>query len=373
MKVLLKVTIISTLFGWGAAQAGGLSLYETNATDTALASAGMAARAQDASVMAANPAGVSHVPGRSFSGNLISLYGDATLETQDPGHGEDNAGNVVGWVPMGSAFYSQSLNERWTAGIGVYGNYGLGLKYDSLFSSVDIPKAVTQALTFQPTISYRLNERWSLGGALGVQYALFDMETRPGGEVKDTDTEINGRVGVLYEGLKDTRIGLAYMNQTEFEFEFDLNELNQHTSAVAPQQVMLSVYHNISPQIAIMGNINWQDWSQYHTSMNADTQDTYQIALGMQYQQNHKIRWNAGIAYDSSMLVSQSDGDWTLPTGETYRIGGGFDYQLDNANAIGFALEAAFIDSSSTSWGNLVGAYHDPAMYFLNVDYTWKG
>lgn len=107
MKNLSKIIVAGSLLSCATVQAAGLYLYETNTTDIGLASAGMAARAQDASVMAANPAGLANVSGQSFSGHLISLYGDAQLDTL-----AGDAGNVIGFVPMGSAFYSQKVNEN---------------------------------------------------------------------------------------------------------------------------------------------------------------------------------------------------------------------------------------------------------------------
>ena len=83
------------------------------------------------------------------------MYGDTTLDTVGGG----DAGNIIGYVPLGSAFYSQQVNDKWTLGIGMYGNYRLGLEYDKLFNRIDIPNAITQALTAQPSASYRISER----------------------------------------------------------------------------------------------------------------------------------------------------------------------------------------------------------------------
>ncbi|WP_196333939.1 OmpP1/FadL family transporter, partial [Vibrio harveyi] len=237
MKNLTKFVVVGSLLSCAAAQAGGLYLYETSTTDIGLASAGMAARAHDASVMAANPAGLSNVAGQSFSGHLISLYGDATLDTIDGG----DAGNIIGYVPLGSAFYSQQVNDKWTLGIGMYGNYGLGLEYDQLFNRIDIPNAITQAVTVQPSASYRINEQWSVGAALGIHYGILDMDvkvdgTSLAGGIEDTDVQVNGRVGALYELNSGTRLGLSYSSEAEFDFaDKDLT-----TSAVLPQQVVFS-------------------------------------------------------------------------------------------------------------------------------------
>ncbi|WP_421188108.1 OmpP1/FadL family transporter [Aeromonas enteropelogenes] len=371
MKTLSRIVAASSLVTCAAAQAGGLYLYESTTSDIGLASAGMAARAQDASIMQANPAGLAHVAGESFSGSLIGLYGDTVLDTFNGG----NAGNVIGLVPMGSAFYSQQVNDKWTLGVGLYGNYGMSLEYDKLFNKIDIPAATTQALTLQPSASYRINDQWSLGAALGLQYGMFKLEAQPVGaasrkKVEDDDVRVNGRVGVLYELDNDTRFGLSYSSEVEFEFR----DKNVESSSIMPRQVVLSGYHALNDRLALMGNINWQDWSAYQTlTPGADTRDTYQIALGTQYRFNDKMRWNAGFAFDTSMYDSQSHGDITIPTGKAYRIGMGLDYQLDEIRSLGVAFEAVILDSSSVTLGNgaKVAGFSHPALYFLSMNYNW--
>ncbi|WP_282149833.1 OmpP1/FadL family transporter [Vibrio diabolicus] len=373
MKNLSKIVVASSLLTCAAAQAGGLYLYETTASDIGLASAGMAARAQDASVMAANPAGLANVSGKSFSGNLIGLYGDAQLDTMT-----GDAGNVIGFVPMASAFYSQQVNDKWTLGIGLYGNYGLGLEYEGLLDNhLDIPTATTQAMTIQPSASYRINDHWSVGAALGIQYGMYEVEAE--GSLassdmhkkyldEDQNTQVNGRVGVLYEATSGTRLGLSYSSETEFEFD--------NSNSIAPQQLIFSAYHEVNDDLAVMWNVNWQDWSEYTTALKAadlvdvETQDTYQIALGTQYKLNEKMMWNAGFAFDTSMYESQSNGDITVPTGKAYRIGTGIDYKLDSENSIGFAFEAILMESSETP--RLQAGFDEPALYFMSMSYNWK-
>ncbi len=371
MKNIPKIVTVASFLTCVTAQAGGLYIYEMGTTDTGLASAGMAARAHDASVLAANPAGLANVSGQSFSGSLTSLYGDAVLDTLS-----GDAGNVIGFVPIGSAFYSQQLDDKWTVGVGVYGDYGLGLGYDGLVDNdvakLDIPTAVTQALTIQPSASYRINDQWSVGLGLGIQYGIYKVEANASlpeqnisFEDDETDVQVNGQFGVLYELDKGTRFGLSYSSETEFEFG--------GTRSIAPQQVVLSVYSKVDDKLAWMGNVNWQDWSEYQSTFNVDTQDTYQVAFGTQYQVNDKVTWNAGVAYDSSMYEDQSNADITVPTGDAYRLGTGVDYKWDEKSTISVAFEAVMVDSSEATLNGIkVAGFDDPTLYFLSFGYSWK-
>ena len=91
------------------AQAGGLYLYEIGTTDLGLAGAGSAARADDASTVYGNPAGMTRLAGQQMALGAQVLYGsidykvNAQSEAQQT-FGGGSPGNVVGWLPGASAF-----------------------------------------------------------------------------------------------------------------------------------------------------------------------------------------------------------------------------------------------------------------------------
>lgn len=80
---------------------GGIALYEIANADLGLASAGYAARAQDASTLFTNPAGMSLLTEAEFTGGLQLLYGSVEF-TKDPGltapllRGDGDGGNAIG-------------------------------------------------------------------------------------------------------------------------------------------------------------------------------------------------------------------------------------------------------------------------------------
>ncbi len=372
MNLLKKSLIASAILASASAHSAGVFLHEIGNNDLGLASAGKAARAQDASVLATNPAGLSNVEGKSFTGGLMALYGDTEYQL-DTG---TSAGNIVGFVPLGSAFYSQQMNDKVTLGIGVYGNYGLGLQFDSLSASflaegLTIDSAVSQALTIQPSASYKINQQWSVGASLGIQYGMFSMDTNVG-DLEDTDVAYNAKLGVLFSPTSDTRIGLGYSSETEFNFNVD-----GVAPAIMPQTLTLSAFHQVNDKLAVMGNLNWEDWSEFQTTINTPTQDTYHIAIGSRYQINDKVTWNAGLAFDSSLFKSQSAGDFTIPSGNAWRVGTGAEYKLDDDSTIGVAFEVAIIEDSKVNapefgaYGE--GSFNDPTLYFLTATYSWAG
>src|SRR5690606_17154496 len=111
-----------------ATWASGLYFYEIGTEDTALAGAGQAARAQDASTIVTNPAGMTRLPDAMFTGGLDAMDGDISYHLDDESRG-NSPGNVMNIFPNASGFYSQKINDDLYAGIGLYGNYGLGIDF----------------------------------------------------------------------------------------------------------------------------------------------------------------------------------------------------------------------------------------------------
>jgi long-subunit fatty acid transport protein len=60
-------------------RAGGIELHEIGTPDVGVASAGYAARAQDASTLFKNPAGMSLLPGSQFQAGAQLTYGNVAF------------------------------------------------------------------------------------------------------------------------------------------------------------------------------------------------------------------------------------------------------------------------------------------------------
>lgn len=148
-----------------ATQASALYFYEIGTEDAALAGAGQAARAQDASTIVTNPAGMTRLPDHMFTGGLQAMDGDISYDL-DNASGRKSPGNVMNLFPNASAFYSQKVNDRLYAGVGLYGNYGLGIDFGNWAGDRLIKKSTMVAMTLSPSLAYKLSDRVSVGDPL---------------------------------------------------------------------------------------------------------------------------------------------------------------------------------------------------------------
>jgi long-chain fatty acid transport protein len=286
------------------------------------------------------------------------------------------------------------VNDQLKLGLGLYGNYGLAMDFERWgpispkggdLGSAVIKNGSTMALTLQPSVAYRLDEQWSVGASIGLNYGYTSItrNTLSGQEEKTSsnDWTVNAKLGVLYQFDDATRLGLAYTSAARYHFDLNPTVLGQQTLVAqelnAPQQVMLSAFHQLNPKWAVMGNLGWQDWSDYnHNQINGaevsqQFQDTWHAALGAQYQYSEKLRLNTGFAYDSSFYKDQQNSSLTLPAGNTWRFGVGAQYQLDKTSSVGLAFEYMRVDTSVVNnLGPLNGQYNDSKMYFFTANYS---
>ena len=391
-----KIVLVSTgLLFSSLSHGSSLYFYEIGTEDTALAGAGQAARAQDASTIVTNPAGMTRLPDHMFTGGLQALGGN--IDYQLDNNRLQSPGNVMKLTPNASGFYSQKITDDLYAGIGLYGNYGLGIDYGNWAGDRLIKKSTMAAMTLSPSLAYRLSDRVSVGASANINYGFLTLTRTVDGEDKkdrDHDWAMSYRLGLLMQLTDQTRAGITWNSKTDYDFSVSGKArfpnlpgqeyaLPLSAQVRAPQQIMMSLVHDINRQWSVMGDLGWQDWSQFGapqvtvSGQNIDKtsrmKDTWHTALGVQYRPTEQWRLNAGVAFDSTPYRDQSDVAMTLPTGDEWRFGTGAQYQITPASNIGFAVEYLHIQSSKVQSPSLLsGNYDNPYLWFASVNYSYQ-
>ena len=400
-------------------QAGGIMLYEVGSDNTGLVNAGAAARAQGPSTIASNPAGLSYLPGTQVTAGAQLLYGDVSFDTDSSTTSTGgNGGNALPLTPGGSLFISHQLDEQWSIGFGSYGDFGLAENYDNDWAGrYYVQNASIAGLSLVPSAAYKFNDEWSVGVGLQAMYGMLQAEAaidrapfglldRADGQYKYEDNTwgYGANLGVIYAPQPGTRIGLAYTSKVDLDFEDRLDvkgsgplmdrldDLNTKLDMSVPQTATLSLYQQLDPQWALLASVNWQDWSDFgeisvevdtsllgaqSSTVDANYKDTYQLALGTQYQATPKLLWNAGVAYDSS-AVSDSNRAVTVPMGETWRVGTGATYAVDPSTDLNLSWDLVWMgdlpveQSKSLSGERLSGQYSNAWIQTVTGNMTWR-
>jgi long-chain fatty acid transport protein len=397
------------------AQAGGISLYEIATPDVGLASAGYAARADDASTLFKNPAGMSRLEGVQFQGGLQALYGNVSF-TPDGNTsarlGTGGGGNAIGWLPGGSLFVTAPLGEKLTVGLGSLSYFGLAEDYDDNWvGRYYVQKSALLGMSLLPSVSFKANDWLSIGAGLNAMYGYLDSDMAvnntigPDGQMtlKDSTWGFGANAGVLIQASEQTRFGITYLSAVKLDFADTpsftglgpglgiilANPSKLDLGLTVPQSAMVSAYHALNNKWAVMADFGWQDWSEFGnvqagveaggtTTLNLKYQDTFHGALGAQYRASDKWLFSGGVAYDSS-AVKDAERTVTLPMGEAWRFGLGAQYQLSPAVSIGAACTFMWAGDMSVDQGSdlalrgrVSGSYDDAWFTIANVNLNWK-
>ncbi len=419
MKKTVAIAILLLFVSSSVALAGGVILYEAGTPEVGLASAGWAARAEDAATILTNPAGMTRLQKNDLMLGLQALYADIRFTpgslTSVPGDGGDG-GNPVGWFPGGGVFYVHPTTDRLRLGIAVTGNFGLGLDYaDDWVGRYYVQDSTLIGLSFLPAVAWKVNDKFSIGVALNAMYGKFDtqiavnnvIESLPDGsmEADDTTWGFGGNLGLLYEPSPRTRFGLTYTSPVKLDFgtvpqfhdlgpglEFALGQAGLlgsklDLSMTVPQTVMASFDHGLDDRWSLLGNVGWQDWSEFgkvdlqvsttSLTVNGNWKNTWHAALGAQVKTGPTWSVSFGAAYDSSS-IDDSARTPTLPIGAAWRLGVGGRRAMSEKLDLAIAYELAWGGSLSMSQtsrplaGDLVGSYDNSAMHFLSASLRWR-
>ena len=425
-RILVGSALCLSLLAAGQAVAGGILLYEAGTPDVGLASAGWGARAQDASTILTNPAGMTRLEGTQVMIGAQALYGDYGFsigsETSS-GLGAGDGGNPIGWFPGGSAFVSYSASSDLKFGFGMAGNFGLSEKYDDNWVGRYYSQETTLlGMSLLPSAAYKISDKFSVGGSLNIMYGMIKQQmavnnVAPGFDdgwlkLDDDAWGVGFNLGLLYEFSAATRFSLTYNSQVNLDFkapaEFSnlapgleallrnrgLLDANVDLGINVPQQAMGSVFHRLNPQWAVLGSLGWQQWSKFGeveagvdsnnpTSLttNLEFNDTWHGALGAQYSMTEAWMLNFGVAYDSK-FQSGATVSPLLPINDAWRFGAGIQNQVSKMFNWGVAAEYAYagtldVDEQSSApvalggRGDLAGSYQDAGIFFIAVNFNW--
>lgn len=405
-KTLLAATIT---LATQQATAAGFQLNAQSATGLGRAFAGDAVIADNASVMSRNAAAMALFDSSQFSTgvNYIKTDIDVTdIEYAAPGNSIDDANNGSG-TPVPNIYYVYRLNEQWAFGAGIYSNFGTENNFDDNFgmtpttpgSNVYAGTTEIKSINYALTVSYRINEQFSLGGGLDIVQGSGKLQ-RNLGTTKALDVEADGiglgwNLGAVYELDERNRFGFSYHYSPEIEAEGDMYYLpaamttgnpdisNQKLLMPLPSMAEFSGYHEIKDtKFAVHYSVQWIGWSSFdelNTSggENLNTyewQDGMHYAIGGTYFLNDAWTLRAGYMYDTaaqdkltSISVPDSDRQW---------FSAGFSYHFEKKHTVDFGFtylmgDDVTVNETNDIAGDLSATTHADAI-LAGVQYSYS-
>lgn len=338
------------LLAAGGANAAAFQLAEVSTSGLGRAYAGEAAIADNASVVATNPALMSLFKTAQFStggvyvDSRINMNGDveafiANLKMKTTKNGSASERNVVPGAFVPNLYFVAPVNDKFALGAGMNVNFGLKSEYDDSYDAgVFGGKTDLTAINLNLSGAYRVTEGLSLGLGVNAVYAKAQVE-RNAGIIADTveisqdaftvgsqeEKEIpkyltskdksvvslqdraawgfGWNAGVMYQFNEANRIGLAYHSKVDIDFT-DRTATSLEAGAIGagkkgdltltlPDYLELSGFHQLTDKFAVHYSYKYTHWSRLTRLYASSENGKKAFDKELQYSNNSRIALGA--------------------------------------------------------------------------------
>ncbi|MFS2092732.1 outer membrane protein transport protein [Pseudomonas sp. Pseusp11] len=391
------------------AGANGIGLNEQSASSAGTAYAGRSSSALDASTIYGNPAGLTKLRRSEISGGaaIVSVSDDIS-DAQSSATGTNKGDSVpLGVVPF--AYLSTPLDDRFSAGLGLYAPSGLINDYESTFQGrYHGSYSTTKEITLQPTLAYRINDYVSIGGGPTLNH--FDAKLQNymatgalnNGQdtlvtIKGDDTAVGYNVGLLVDFSEATRWGITYHSKVSYHLKGH-TEVSGSPSVIPldgnydtridltmPEKVDTSITHHFNSRWTGYLGTTWTRWSRIqkveainsgvsamgqaaglgNVAEQMNWHDTWSTAVGASYQLNPQWLIRAGYAYDPAP-VGNADRSVRVPVGNRQAVTLGGAYLPNPDLTIDFAYGYLWDSKASVKHSNDSGLQPEYSAHYKN-------
>ena len=180
MNKFLGVCATALLFGSAlTAHAAGFQLSEYSTTNLGRSFAGVGMVGDDFSALGYNPAGMifNEKSGIQFGASTVGIRSHAKGSVTY-GDGKSLSGKTDPYIVrvLPQAFGQYKINDRVTAGIGVYVPFGLVTDYDNnWFGRTHAGRSSVQALNVSPALAVKVTDYLSVGATANLQYISANL------------------------------------------------------------------------------------------------------------------------------------------------------------------------------------------------------
>lgn len=342
------------LLAAGGANAAAFQLAEVSTSGLGRAYAGEAAIADNASVVATNPALMSLFKTAQFStggvyiDSRINMNGDVDaaitgLAMSFTKSGSASQRNVVPGAFVPNLYFVAPVNDKFALGAGMNVNFGLKSEYDDSYDAgVFGGKTDLSAINLNLSGAYRVTEGLSLGLGVNAVYANAQVERNAGiiaNTVKDNQVQnalrqvtpgtkipdhltskdksvvslqdraawgFGWNAGVMYQFNEANRIGLAYHSKVDIDFtDRTATSLGKkdivagktgNLTFTLPDYLELSGFHQLTDKLAVHYSYKYTHWSRL-TKLHASFENG-EKAFDKELQYSNNSRVALGASYN---------------------------------------------------------------------------
>lgn len=403
---------ITTISSHGLAS--GFALNEQSVSGMGTSFAGRSSSADDASTVFGNPAGMARLKRDEIYAGAAVIHARSDIRQPRANVGPlslsgSNDGDMVPTtgVPMG--YYVKPLDDKVAFGLGIYVPFGLMTDYERNFQGrYYADKSYVRVITIQPTLSYRFNDKLSVGFGPTFNHIEGELSSSllnplsPGSNdgkvrIRGDDTAVGFNVGVLYEFTPSTRAGLTYHSRVKYQLDGDTRisgngalaglagKYDASLDMTTPESVDFSVTHELTDALTLHAGSTWTRWSRFQeirvendsatlpANLSTITEeqnwhDTWAHAVGLSYRLNPQWTLRTGLAVDQSP-TNNTNRSPRIPSGDRtiFSIGAGWSPTQDLIVDLAYSYlqeESVDVAHQSPSRGDYRARYRNSAHGF---------
>jgi long-chain fatty acid transport protein len=404
MKFSKTLIAASLAFVSADSFAAAFQLAEQNASGLGRAYAGEASIADDASVVARNPALMTLFKDKQLSVAAIGVIPDVSLEGTQTNNGIDPSAldddSIAPSAVVPAAYFTMPYNDKVSLGFGAFSNFGLSTEFNDDYVAGQIA-GETEIFTvnLNASVAYKVTEQFSFGIGLNYIYADATVIRKVGANtsgfdfgadavnLQGDDTGLGLNVGLMYQLDENSRFGFNYRSETDITFEGDFSndlpvaaggtggaQLPGSVELTLPAIAEFSGSHQLDEKLGLHYSVLWTGWSSFESleaQVTAPTgdkfvafekqeqfDDAFRYSIGGDYQYNEDLLLRAGVAFDESP-VSQTHLSISIPDTDRFWFSFGGNYTIDTQSNVDLGVSIirgktqtfTEADESGSEWG----------------------
>lgn len=365
MKAVLRNVLVATtsMIAVGgmvsAAQASGIINSSQSAVFNGMSYAGFAAPGSSSpATMFMNPATMTGFKNFTIDSNYtfgvpVTKINGATNSPAINGLYSGSSGDVGKDYFVPATYIIYPVNDRLFLGLSVNTTYGNTTKPDALWrGSFFAATSKLRITTATPSVAYKINEMWSVGVGLQVQYgsARQYQAIPPAGIANAGISSADGwgvgvSAGVTFTPVKTTQIGLGWRSFVDHKLSgttvfpaAPFRDPSAKGTLNLPNRINLSLRQTLTDKFDLLASVEWQNLSRLGNGrlntvfpalavLPFGYSDGWMFALGGEYKYNNKLTLRAGAAYEKSG-VTDAIRRVSLPDNDRIWLSSGFTYDV---------------------------------------------
>ncbi|HUY91955.1 MAG TPA: outer membrane protein transport protein [Pirellulales bacterium] len=302
----------------------------------------------------------------------------------------NDAQSAVRPIPVPNiAYIRRSKDKRWAWGLGVFGPAGFGASYNfqNSFAGPQQYRSFDAVAKVLPTLSYRVTDRLSIGGSVGIAASYLDLEGplfMPSGALAGAPAIVNlqgfgvapvGSFGLQYKLSEKTMLGLSFTSMTKFHMGGVMNaniygvtpapiysRFSSSTDINWPRSLGIGLAHKFNRKHMVGIDMIWYDWKHAFNGVGINLTDSSNpmvpLLAGPAIAQTLPINWHDSV---SLRLGYQ----WMPNSRNTYRLGYVYHTSPTPSNTLTPYTDGILLHAFSAGFSHKIGrAYLNAAYQF---------